>query len=167
MKKWFTLNNIFTLLLFVFLIYTQAPSVLNNFRMNGIKLIAKKYEVIFPKEKSDPIFFPPQNSRVITIFWATWCGPCKAEMGRLKASVESGKISKNSIFAINPFEDRSSINNFLLKNNFPFIFIDAPEIALQLNISATPTTLFVENGAITSMSSGMSLIGIWRAEMFL
>lgn len=167
MKKWFSLNNIIIFFLLGFLIYSQVPRLINNFRKGGTKFASQKFEVIFPKMGPNFVIFPPEKSKAIAIFWATWCGPCKVEMGRLRSSVESGKMPRSAIFAINPFEDRAVINEFLSKNNFPFTFIHAPEIAFKLNISATPTTLFIEDGVVTSISSGMSLFGIWRAEFFL
>jgi thiol-disulfide isomerase/thioredoxin len=111
--------------------------------------------------------FPPKHSRAVTIFWASWCGPCKIEMQRLKSSVENKKISPDLVFAINPFETHSEVITFLKQNKFPFKFIEAPDITEKLNIISTPTTMFLNQGVITSLSSGVSFIGIWKAEYFL
>lgn len=165
MKKWLTVSNIFTLLIVTLVVFLQAPSFFNNIRQAGTILPSKQYQVI--GSKTALVHFPPENSRGIAIFWATWCGPCKVEMARLRSSVENGNIPQEKIFAVNLFEDQQVIKKFLAQNNYPFIFISAPEVAQQINVKATPTTLFLENGVITSMSSGMSLIGIWKAEFFL
>lgn len=167
MKKFITLNNLFTLLVLVFLAYMQGPNIIRNFRSEGIKLETNEYQIIYPNENKQTVLFPPVNSNGIAIFWATWCGPCKIEMQRLKSSVDSGKISKHFIFAINPFESPAEIRKFLSENKFPFTFIEAPEITRMLNVNATPTTVFLKNGRVSSVSSGLSLIGIWRAEIFL
>lgn len=166
MKKYFTKSNVFTLLIVAFVVYVQSPSILNNIRQSGNKLSGQSYPLI--SDKVAPIVFPPENKRSLAIFWASWCAPCKLEMARLKSSVENETISKESIFAINPFEDLPTIKKFLAQNDYPFTFIHAPNLAQELNIQATPTTLFInEEGVITSMSSGISLIGIWKAEFFL
>lgn len=166
MKKWLTVSNIFTLLVVTIVVFLQAPSFLNNIRQAGTILPGQQYEVIGTRTSAS-VVFPPEKSRGIAIFWATWCGPCKVEMARLKSSVENGNIPREKIFAINLYEDQLVIKKFIAQNNYPFTFISAPEVAQQINVKATPTTLFLDNGMITSMSSGMSLIGIWKAEFFL
>ena len=103
----------------------------------------------------------------MAIFWATWCAPCKLEMERLQKSVEERKISEGKIFAINPFESKDISSVFIRKNKYPFVFIEAQDVAERINIMATPTTLLLEDQKIHSMSSGLSIIGIWKAESFL
>lgn len=166
MKKWLSVSNIFTLVVVTIVVILQAPSFFNNIRQAGTILPGQQYEVI-GSNTSASVHFPPKDSRGIAIFWATWCGPCKVEMARLKSSVENGNIPREKIFAVNLFEDQQVIKKFLAQNSYPFTFISAPEVAKQINVKATPTTLFLDNGMITSMSSGMSLIGIWKAEFFL
>ena len=108
-----------------------------------------------------------KGKNTIAIFWASWCGPCKVEMERLKTSVEAGKIDQKRIFAINPFEDENNIKEFIRKNPYPFTFIYYEQELDRLNINVTPTTIFFVGNTIERMESGMSVIGIWNAENFL
>lgn len=165
MKKFFKKkSNLFLFFIIIFVIYRQAPTLVNNFSNEGTQLNSQKYLVISSEESK--ILFPPKGHG-IAIFWATWCGPCKIEMNRLKDSVTEGKIPAGSIYAINPFESNSAVRKFLSENEYPFTFIEAPLISSQLKVSVTPTTVFLDDGKVVSMNSGLSVLGIWRAEQFL
>jgi thiol-disulfide isomerase/thioredoxin len=166
-KRFFSLNNIISFAVLAIAIYFRGPEIMKNFRSEGIKLNTQKYNVITADGREAKILFPPEKYKAIAIFWASWCGPCKIEMNRLKSSVESGKISKVLIYAINPYETMPVVVKFITENTYPFTFIDSPDIARVLDIKSTPTTLFLKDNLITSMSSGLSVIGIWRAELFL
>jgi cytochrome c biogenesis protein CcmG/thiol:disulfide interchange protein DsbE len=164
MKKWFSKkSNLVLLVLIVFLAIKQGPVILNNFKNEGIFIPVNQYPVIASKNKTT---FPPVNNS-IAIFWASWCGPCKLEMQRLKTSIEEGKIRAGSIYAINAFETPAEVEGFISQNKFPFIFLDAPLLNSILKIKATPTVVFLSKNEVVSSSSGMSLIGIWKAESFL
>lgn len=153
-------NLALTFLMIGFIAIQIGPSFISNFSNEGKTLprivtkdIGSKTELALPLKGNS-----------IIIFWATWCGPCKIEMNRLQESVDSGKIPAERIIAINAFEDEKAISAFLKSASYSFKFIANQSLAETLEISRTPTTLFVENGVITKMSSGLSLLGIWQAE---
>lgn len=167
MKEWFSKKgNVFFILILAFVLYQKFPVLKNNFSHQDKALSSREVRILNDRGNNS-IVFPSKDSRAIAIFWATWCGPCKIEMNRLKESVESGAIPKESLFAINPFESGPEVLKFIQDNQYPFTFIESSTIASELNINVTPTTLFIEKGMITKMSSGMSVWGIWEAELFL
>ena len=159
-------SNILFTLLFAFLLFKQFPILKNNYSQNGKVINSRELKVLSQNESASTLF-PPKGSRGIAIFWASWCGPCKIEMNRLKKSVESGAIPQEKIFAINPFESNSVSKKFIAENKYPFTFLEASPLADEIGVKATPTTIFLDNGIITQMSSGMSIWGIWEAEFFL
>jgi cytochrome c biogenesis protein CcmG/thiol:disulfide interchange protein DsbE len=159
-KLW--LSNIIFWGAIIFVAYKNIPQWLNGFNQSGKRLETKSYQLI----GGENLEFPKADQKSIIIFWASWCGPCKLEMNRLKSSVEKNLILKTQIFAINPFENQMQIKKFF-NNPYPFQFIDAPDIANQLNVSATPTNVFLDGQKVQSMSTGISLVGIWRAEYFV
>ena len=166
MKNWFSKKgNILTLALLGFVLWKQLPLVVGNFKMEGREIQSKEYSPL--NAAGTLATFPPLSGKTIAIFWATWCGPCKLEMERLTQSVKENKIPQGAIFAINPFEEANDTIEFIRKNNYPFTFIHAPEVASELNVLATPTTVFIDERKIDSISSGLSFIGIWRAESYL
>lgn len=161
-----SLINIITVVILIAFLIKQGPSILNNFSQSGKELPTREYKIL-STEPASSIIFPQENQNKILFFWATWCGPCKVEMARLKSSVEAGKIPARDIIAINPFEEETVVKKFLKQSPFPFLFVEAPEMARELQVELTPTTVFVKDKKVVRMSSGMSLIGIWRAELFL
>lgn len=167
LKKFFSnKSNILTLLVVVFVVYRQLPSWLNNLKWAGEEIKAQSY-LTLNSPNNELVDFPSSTKRTLAIFWASWCGPCKIEMNRLKNSVESGQIKREQIFAINPFEQGAIVKKFIQENQYPFIFIEAPEVGQKLSISLTPTTVLMDQTRIKSITSGISFVGIWRAEFFL
>jgi cytochrome c biogenesis protein CcmG, thiol:disulfide interchange protein DsbE len=164
MRKYLRPGNLIFFLILGFVLFQQIPILKNSLEQTNKPIVSREMKVLNHKSVT---LFPPPGPRAIAIFWASWCGPCKLEMNRLKSSVESGAIPRESIFAINPFETDSVSRKFIAENNYPFNFLEASPLAREIGVAATPTTIFIDKGIITHMSSGMSLWGIWRAEFFL
>lgn len=162
LKKFLSPSNLIFIVLIAFFLVKQSSTMARNMEQEGAKL--GKLELITSESKK--LSLPP-TGRAIAIFWSTTCAPCKVEMARLKSSVEAGKIPKESLLAINAFDSEREIMKFLDKNDYPFTFINSPGLGRALNVQVTPTTMFLDAGKIVSMSSGMSIFGIWKAESFI
>ncbi|GAB4018754.1 MAG: hypothetical protein Fur0010_20120 [Bdellovibrio sp.] len=158
--KIFFKKHWFNLVLFVFLGVIILPNAWFNFSQEGQTIDPQTYQVLGEENTIEL----PNNQRVMLLFWATWCGPCHIEMDRLKQSVETGKIRKEQIFALSPFENEREVKQFLEKSPYPFRFLIGQS---PLVIKQTPTTVLLDGNKIHSMKSGMSLIGIFLAEKFL
>ena len=142
--------------------YINDFGIYKNFKMQGVSLSPVQVTEIKTKQ---PMLVFNKSENYIVIFWASWCAPCKVEMSRLKKSVNSGAIPQGNILAINLGESEKKIRKFMSQNKFPFTFIDDKGfMAQKFNVMVTPTTILVEKGKTISVSSGLSLIGIFRAE---
>ncbi len=164
-NKYLTISNIITFVILSLFLYNRVPVFLENKNQEGKPILPQEYSVF--NSSDEQLTFPALDQRYIVVFWASWCGPCKVEMNRLSTSVNEGKIPGDKIIAVNTFEDSTIIKNFIEDNQYPFTFLNAPELGHELKVQVTPTTLFVDKGVITEISTGMSLVGIWRAEKFL
>ncbi|MFG1591408.1 TlpA family protein disulfide reductase [Halobacteriovorax sp. CON-3] len=164
MKKYISLQNLALIIALTLFAFKQGPSIANSFRLKEKNISKRPVKTIEANPKS--IQFPP-DKKVVTFFWMTTCTPCKIEMLRLKKSVESGKISKGSIYAVNPFESTAQIKKFLKKNPYPFTFIEDNDLGHDLVIQATPTTVFLDNAKVKYFSTGISFMGIYKAENFI
>lgn len=160
MKKY--LSNALFLFLLGFFAYRQLPAIISNYKQQGQVFSPVTYnELITNKEIS---LFESQENYIV-FFWASWCAPCKLDMQRLRQSVDNKKIPKSRILLVNIGEPTKTIENYIKKNQLPFTFInDRGELVKKLNIKVTPTMALIEKGELSSLSSGLSLIGIYRAE---
>lgn len=163
MKKYLTFSNIITVTIFAAVLYMQAPTWFANNKVEGKNFVNTEVKNI----QTNDLLKIEKDKKYILFFWATWCAPCKVEMQRYQKSITEGKIPKDRFLAINPFETPLEVRKFLKKKPYPFIFVDDKGIlGSSLGVRATPTATFIENGRVVRQSSGISLIGIFKAEWF-
>lgn len=78
-------------------------------------------------------------------FWATWCGPCRAEMPSMVSLFHKLSTPELGMVAISD-EDSETVRQFLEDNPYPFdVWLDPKNIlAERFDIRAIPTTLIVD-----------------------
>ena len=93
---------------------------------------------------------------IILNFWATWCGPCRAEMPSLQAASVS-LDGQAVILGVNVREQPSAVGPFLDQYGvtYPVVLDEGGRIQTLYRIRAFPTTYFIdEQGVITEIISG-------------
>ncbi|MDD0851683.1 redoxin domain-containing protein [Halobacteriovorax sp. GB3] len=160
------LTNLIMVLFLCTLAYKQYEIYRENQRYIDLKVEQKPTFSYFQGQRVQ-LDFPSQEQNNIALFWSTTCAPCKLEMKRLQRSIDQGHISAQKIVAINPWESQQLILKYLKKNSFSFHFLLEDNLSEKLQIYATPTAVYFENGKIVNIKSGMSFTGIWQAESFL
>lgn len=106
----------------------------------------------------------------ILVFWATWCGPCKIEMSRLKSAVESKELNGQLIYAISSGETAQVIKKSLEKQSYPFQMMIDPEYKASqfFDVHVTPTVVHINgDGKIVYITSGLSATTVYRAKNHL
>jgi len=163
MKK--TLNIIFWIFI-VYVIGSKIPGIYNHFQQQNA--VAPEFTV--ERVSGEFISFPQIGKKVVLIFWATWCGPCKVEMNRLNEMMSQGKIRSDQLFAINMQESKEDIIKFLNENSYQFLMGMDPngEIAKKFKVEGTPTIVFLdERGYVDWITTGLSPLLKLRVQRFL
>ena len=96
---------------------------------------------------------------VMLNFWASWCGPCRNEMPDIQAVYIERLATTPSlvILSINLGESAATARQFMEDGHFTFpTLLDSQKsVALQYDVTAIPTTFFIdENGIIIERRLG-------------
>lgn len=83
---------------------------------------------------------------VIVNFWATWCGPCRAELGALEKTRAQYAERKVIILGINQEEYVDSVRGYadLYHLNFTMLLDLRAEVGRAYKVNGLPTTYFVD-----------------------
>ncbi len=157
-RKW---NDWFLLVILLFALFMRGPSLLDQFSRQGTRV----NPIVFNGQ-----LFPAPNAKSVLVFWASWCGPCTIELGRIQKAIEQHEISPIHIYAINTGESQAVINKVINERKFkiPIIVDESGALSKLFNVNATPTIVFIdESGEINWITSGLSPSLIYRIKKFL
>ncbi len=87
--------------------------------------------------------------------WATWCGPCNAEMPSIQSLYDRYKDNPKMAFYIVSDEEPATVQNFLQKKNYelPF-YLFSGAYPGPLSGNAIPRTYMVRNGQVLAEQVG-------------
>ena len=103
---------------------------------------------------------------VLLDFWATWCGPCIAEMPHLQKLYEKYEGEPDVVFlAISIDEGRNVVERFIEKNKYTFPVAHAPEIQKKYGVRGIPTLILIgRDGRIHYRTIGFNTEADFIAE---
>ncbi len=120
--------------------------------------------------------WPVYKGKVVLIdFWATWCGPCVAELPNVLANYEKYHDRGFDVVAISLDSDREKVEAFVENRKLPWktLFSDDPEangwkhpVATQYGIGAIPAVLLVDQkGNVVSLNARGPELGRLLGEL--
>ncbi|WP_223700038.1 TlpA disulfide reductase family protein [Sutcliffiella deserti] len=94
-----------------------------------------------------------RGKKVILNFWATWCGPCRAEMPEMQEFSESNK-EEVVVLALNLTSQESSIDTvreYVEEGGYTFpIILDEDGFFRNYEVMTMPTTFFIDSEGLIS-----------------
>ena len=87
---------------------------------------------------------------VLLNFWASWCGPCVFEMPFLQEIYDEWSNKGLILLTVNIGDSSAKAKEFLQKHNLslPVLLDTKKAVARRYNITAIPTTFFIDKDGI-------------------
>jgi len=100
-----------------------------------------------------------QGQAVVLDFWASWCGPCRAQSPVLERVAKSFGKDKLRVLGVGTSDDRASITHFLAGSalGYPSVFDDQDVASSQYHVQGLPTLIFIaKDGTVRGVATGFT-----------
>lgn len=129
------------------------------------------------KDGSDATFMADvieasKTTPVLVDFWATWCGPCIAEIPNMVEQYEKYHAKGFEVVGISLDEDKEKVDSFVAENKIPWPIIYAGKgwqdpIAQFYGISGIPQLILIgRDGNVITLNARGAKLAERLAELF-
>ncbi len=109
---------------------------------------------------------------VLVDYWATWCGPCIAELPNVKENYEKYRAQGFEVVGISLDQDRDRLTKFIAEKEIPWVTLFEDDagwnhhMANYYGIMGIPATILVDrDGKVVSLSARGSELGRHLAKL--
>ena len=102
-------------------------------------------------------------------FWATWCPPCRYEMPFLQEIYEEWSDKGLVLLTVDIGESSATVSDFMQDNrlSLPVLLDTSQVVAQRYNITAIPTTFFIDKDGIIQEKKIGAFTGKESIELYL
>jgi thiol-disulfide isomerase/thioredoxin len=132
-------------------------------RVRRLELLGSSMEVAGSTLQGQPFNLKTYQGKVVLVdFWATWCGPCRAELPHVKELYDAYHDRGFEVVGISLDSDRAQLEEFLKTEKIAWVtlFDDKAEsgwdnpIATKYGVNAIPTAILVnQQGKVVSLEA--------------
>ena len=144
--------------------------------LRRLGLIGNEMEISGTNLDGNPFDQKTLDGKVVLVdFWATWCGPCIAEMPNVLAAYEKYHDKGFEVVGISLDTDRKALETFLKEKEIPWTILhEEPQgegwqhpLAAYYGITGIPTVILVgRDGKVVSMDVRGEKLGEALAKIF-
>ena len=144
--------------------------------LRRLSLIGNEMEISGTSLDGQPFDQKSLAGKVVLVdFWATWCGPCIAEMPNVLAAYEKYHDKGFEVVGISLDTDRDALETFLKEKEIPWtILYEEPQgqgwqhpLASYYGITGIPTVILVgRNGKVVTMDVRGEKLGEELGKLF-
>ncbi|MEI8213124.1 MAG: thioredoxin-like domain-containing protein [Planctomycetota bacterium] len=170
----------------VFAISAKTDGVENTINFEATVNVDKKSESPLAKLRNQPISISgitlegipvsleQYKGKVVLIdFWATWCGPCRAEIPNLLANYQKYRSAGFEVIAISVDEDLKELASFVKQETPPWVVLadkhpnNKESMGNKFGISSIPTVILVgPDGKVLDIDCRGPKLGQRLSEIF-